>query len=349
MDGLKEGLKMGSGSPTLTIDDPGAAKLLLEEHQLQHLIRQYRDLIKDLDVIVAMFDEYINIVLSRNEAVIRYNAIVTLQLQCEAVVKTQQHQVDLLNSTKLDQIDPELPMIAVFVQQSYFYTVDQVLKLLYRTERALAFWTLSLPSSNLATLRQGGFERRGLTAALESTKVDILTAYDDAVENSTSAAQQFGPITVHLSDSQLGNLKDSNWTLVTVVEAYSYTDISASPFANCADVRLTKVRFYAEGATTGDNVLMVSLAHTGGETLVDTNDLAHSFSHNELHFKFQHNYSTAEILTDGNLSDVASGQYALPGPFTTWKVEIKDTYNDNLELSDVTSARFEFWGWSKSF
>jgi len=349
MDGLKEGLKLGTGGATLTIDDPGAAKLLVEEDKLKSLIRQYRDLIKDMNDVVAAFDAYIDLVIKRNNEVMQYNALVVQQLQAQIVVITQQHQAKILNQAKLDEIDPSLPMIAVSVQQSYFHTVDQVLKLLYRAERALTFWTLSQAPSKLNTLRAGGFERRGLSQELASTRDNILTAYSDAVERATSLSQKFESIRLDLSHSQLAELKDNNRTYVTIIAADSATPVWKSPFANCADVRLERVRLYLEGATTADEVLMVTLTHIGSETMVDTDDLTHLFSHNQVTLKFKYNYATGAIDTDGDVRGILAGEYALPGPFTTWIVEVNDDYNRNLDLSHVSRAWFDFSGWSRSF
>ncbi|TFK49658.1 hypothetical protein OE88DRAFT_364365 [Heliocybe sulcata] len=349
MAGLEEGLKLGSGSSTLTIDDPGAAKLIAEEKKLVALISQYADLLQDLKAIRSKFDDYIKMVLDRNNAVIHYNAMVTLWVQAEATINEQQQKLDILNHASLDDIDPNLPVLAAFVRESYFHTVSQALRLLYVTERALAFWTLQPPVSNLSALRGNGFERKGLSQALQSARTDILLAYDDAVENSTNASQKFDSIRLDLDPDDLSTLQDGSTVILRIPESYSFTLRDDSPFANCADVRLSTVRFYAKGATTEDNMLTISLAHMGAETIVDVDDLEHNFTHNEIHFKFQYNYVSNVIQTDGDIADLVDGEYALPGPFAYWSVAINDDYNKSLDLSGLTSAWFEFSGWSRSF
>ncbi|KZT19025.1 hypothetical protein NEOLEDRAFT_1183727 [Neolentinus lepideus HHB14362 ss-1] len=348
-EGLEEGLKMGSGSPTLTIDDPGAAKLIAEEKKLVALINQYGYLLKDLKSIRAKFDDYIKMVLDRNNAVIHYNAMVTLWAETETTINQQEQKLDVLNHSALDDIDPSLPVLAAFVRESYFHTVAQALRLLYVTERALAFWTLQPPVSNLATLRANGFERKGLSQALQSARTDILVAYDDVVENSTNKSQKFSNIRLDLDADDLSVLKDGSSVILRIPEAYSFTLRDDSPFADCSDVRLTTVRFYVKGATTNDSMLSVSLAHLGAETIVDVDDLPHNFTHNQIQFKFQYNYVSNAIQTDGDIGDLVNGEYALPGPFAYWSVAVNDSYNKSLDLSDVTCAWFEFSGWSRPF
>ncbi|KAI0852847.1 hypothetical protein F5Y00DRAFT_272480 [Daldinia vernicosa] len=357
MDGLKEGLTVGPGGDSLTIDDPGAAKLLVEEHSLMALIGQYRGLLGDSSVtrIKAKFEEYVNTVLMRNNYVIRYNAVLTLIAQSHGIIDSQQHQLDLLARQSVHDIDPDLPGLAVFVEQVFFDAAAQVLKVLYRAERALTFWTLAAPVSNLSTLRQGGFVRpnhgtNSLYSSFVSAKNNIIAAYADAIENSTNQSQKFGdsiPIKVYLSQDDLADLQTGVY--VTLPAARSTTQKVDNPFADCADVRLSRVRFYVKGAKTSDSMLDVSLEHMGNETVVDVNDGLHVFVHNALHFKFQYNLDTGAIQTDGDMASLVNKELALPGPFAQWRIAVNDSYNNDLDMSEVTDAWFEFSGWSRSF
>ncbi|OTB13542.1 hypothetical protein K445DRAFT_64581 [Daldinia sp. EC12] len=357
MDGLKEGLAVGPGQGSLTIDDPGAAKLLVEEHSLMALVHQYRGLLGDSSVarIKAKFEEYVNTILMRNNYVIRYNAIITLISQSYGIIDSQQHQLDLLDRQSIEDIDPDLPGLALFVEQAFFDSAAQVLKVLYRAERALAFWTLAAPVDNLSTLRQGGFIRsnhgtNSLYSSFVSAKNNIITAYADAIENSMNHSQKFGdsvPIKVYLSHDDLEDLQTGVY--VTLPAARSTTQKTDNPFADCADVRLSRVRFYVKGAKTSDDMLDVSLEHMGNETVIDVNDGVHVFIHNPLHFKFQYNLDTGAIQTDGDMASLVNKELALPGPFAQWKITVNDSYNNDLDMSEVTDAWFEFSGWSRSF
>ena len=97
IEGLKEGIALGPGGK-LSVDDPGATKLLLEQQNLQALVGQYRNLLGEatLDRIQKLFDKYICAVLTRNNAVMQYNASVTMLTQAKETIASQERQLSLL-------------------------------------------------------------------------------------------------------------------------------------------------------------------------------------------------------------------------------------------------------------
>ena len=357
MEGLKEGLTVGPGGNSLSIDDPGAAKLLVEERSLMGLIEKYRDLLGDSTIanIKAKFDEYINTVLMRNNYVIRYNTALVLRAQAYRTIASQQNQLDILARESIEKLDPDLPGLALFVEQAFFDTTAQVLKSIYRAERALAFWTLAGPVNNLTAFRRGGFLRSNhgsnpIHSSLASAKNNIIIKYADAIENSTHQTQRFGdtvPIKIYLSQDTLKDLKAGVY--ITIPAARSTTKKADSPFADCADVRLSRVRFYVKGAKTSDNMLNVSLEHMGNETIIDSRNNVHVFVHNAIDFKFRYNLETGAIQTDGDIASLINQELALPGPFTQWIITVNEKYNRDLDMSGVTEAWFEFAGWSRTF
>ncbi|KAL4261751.1 hypothetical protein AB1N83_007085 [Pleurotus pulmonarius] len=357
--GISEGLMLlNDGS--YKIDDPGATKLTMEEKSLMDLIGQYRSLLGEdtLKDVKAKFDDFIDAVLTRNNAVIHYNANVVLYQQISAELDSQKRQLDILGRIQLETIDLELPSIAAFVQRSFFATTSRVLKMLYRTQRALAFYTLQPDSADLSSFRTGGFERKGIAAALKSAKVNIYDAYHNAIDGFTSQRQNFGyhsegasgaPISIPLDEGQLETLKSKKGVIVAFTEAYPSTPKADNPFAGFADVRLSNVRVYLEGAKTGDGDLLVSIEHFGKDTMVNTMGEAYRFTHNPLYFKFQYALATGAILVDGDIEDVVAKEFAPPGPFSTWRIRISDLYNQSPDLSGVRKCWFEFSGSSRSF
>ncbi|EGN97604.1 hypothetical protein SERLA73DRAFT_92781 [Serpula lacrymans var. lacrymans S7.3] len=356
---LQEGLSMGHGGE-MAVDDPGAAKLILEENNLMDLIGKYRNILGDneLKTVKSMFDDYVNAVSARNDVVMHYNSCLQLWLQADDTITSQQQQLDDLGRIDLT-IDTNFFSISAFVEQAYFYTTAQVLRILYLTERALKFWSLGPDVSDISVLREGGFRQSGLSAALMSAKINILDAFNTAIEGFTSHSQIFGktpgqeggsPIKVFLTDAQLQDLRGAgNTVILAIPEAYSHTSIVDNPFSSCADVRLTYARFYIDGAQTADGNLTVSLQHSGSERIIGTDDRVHNFTHNALNVTFKYELATRDVLMDGNLVSAVDNVYALIGPFTSWRVKISDVYNDLPDLSNVTSAWFEFSGYSRSF
>ena len=117
-------------------------------------------------------------------------------------------------------------------------------------------------------------------------------------------------------------------------------------FKDKADIRLTKVRFFAPGAKTDTNRLEAKITHSGKETIANNRLKRFKFSHDPIKVTFRYNMETMKAegddTVDGNISWPAENDFALPGPFTQWKIEIRDTVNKNLDLSDVSSAYLEF-------
>ena len=110
------------------------------------------------------------------------------------------------------------------------------------------------------------------------------------------------------------------------------------------------MRFFLDGAVTGDGKLLIDLEHLGSETIVSSDNTDFHFIHNALGLKFPYDLRTGAIDTDGSLADEVKDMYALWGPFASWRVFVSVAHNDKqLDLSKVTKAWFEFSGHSRSF
>lgn len=116
-----------------------------------------------------------------------------------------------------------------------------------------------------------------------------------------------------------------------------------------ADIHLTKVRFFLEGAETTNNRLQVTLTHTGKETIVDTEMKSFIFTHQPLVALFKYDLTARQYTGPDTINGVIGSvtekdSYALVGPFTIWKIDISAEDNPGLNLSKVKSAYFEFEG-----
>jgi hypothetical protein len=297
-------------------------------------------------------------------------------LQDEYSIIQQNDIIAKLEEKGLDKIDPELPAVAAFVEQSFYNTVNRILKVLYMAERALAFWAVGLPLDNFDTVRQSGIDGGGLSASFSSLQTKILSAYSDAIGDSTSAYQKFGnwvgtnngpgpniPLVYHLTDDEWTPFTTGEQQLsVNMSDTYTKYSQDKNVFLGRFDVRLVNVRFFLEGDLafyddSGDKLVRVSLRHNGFETIVDSDNVPYSFEHNILDFEFSCIYpfdaTEPQVLADGNMFDspVPSKLYfALFGPFTTWDIFITPDWNPNLDVdsSTITGARLEFTGWSKT-
>ncbi|OSS48479.1 hypothetical protein B5807_07581 [Epicoccum nigrum] len=362
IDGLKEAVSMQKGDPNLHLDDEGATKLLAEEKDLMNLVGKYRgvlggDTLKDLR---TTFDEYIHAVLERNNQIIHYNACVTLWLKADSTKTSSDNTLSSLGAAEMTKVDSEIPSLSVAIERYFYQTTSKILETMYLTQRALRFWSLSDSEVDLSVLRSRGFPRRSLTADLKSAMDKITIEFSDAVVPSKaiteSEIQGFDSYQVYLTEDQLDDLlagdtsTGSYGTKVTFPPAYKDITKAENVFTDCADARINRVRFYFDGAVTGDGKLLIDLEHLGSETIVSSDNTDFHFMHNALGLKFQYDLKTGAIDTDCSLADEVRDMYALWGPFASWRISVSAAHNDKrLNLSKVTKAWFEFSGHSRSF
>ncbi len=148
--------------------------------------------------------------------------------------------------------------------------------------------------------------------------------------------------------------------------------IQSNPFAGRCNVRLSSVRFWIPGlrVVDGNNAagtkptiattsrLQVELLHEGLESMVDPDDTVWTFKHHPLHMAVEYDWRLAEELPPGrgledtviscpNMSldagEIIGNSLQVPvGPFTTWRVTVRESANGALDFKEVKEAYLEF-------
>ncbi|KAK4221377.1 hypothetical protein QBC38DRAFT_492202 [Podospora fimiseda] len=364
IDGLKQAIEQTNPGGEINVDDPGAAKLMAKQADIEELLLKYRNLLdaNTLKTLRGMFDDYIKVVIDRNNLVIHYNACLVLWLTTNAKLADYEQTERSLGREFAEKVKYEIPQLAAAVERNYMDTISKVMELLYRTSKALSYVTLNIDQpTTFPKLRDQGFLQEGIAAALKQSKIDILADWTSAIEHSSTMRQPFGgihndAIKYYLTEEQIQSLlfetSSSEYAIIFGISAVTRnTSADESPFAGYADIRLTRVRFYLEGANTDDNKLLVSITHSGSDDIVAPDSTIVKFTHQPLGFKFHYDLTEPQtkIITDGNVKDEIGNEYALPGPFTSWRVAISKKYNKGLDLEGVQKAWFEFSGVSRSF
>jgi hypothetical protein len=361
--GLKEGLQLVGDNPQLAVDDPGATKLLGNQQQIMDLVNQYSgDFGDDLKHLKAMFDDYVNTIIQRNNQIIHYNTLITVYLECINKKAAFEATKATLGTQEAMTINSGMPAMAATVTKSYLAYTSKVMELLYDTQKALTFYTLETSTANLSSLRDDGFPSQGLGARLKAKKADMIMDFTNATDNLSNGRQAYGtaagsdgqPKRVDLSQWQLTALKTrivktnpEYFTSISIPVATAQSSIDVTPFAGNADIRVSNVRVYLDGAKTADGILRLTIQQMGDETLVTVHNEQRRFSHNRLVFAFEYEIATGKVLVD-RFVDGDDG-YALPGPFATWRIGVSTLTNKSLDLSGVTKAWFEFSGYSRMF
>jgi hypothetical protein len=362
LDSLVEGYSQIQDG-TIDIDDPGAAKLIMEEDAFNQTVKDfYNDFPDDLDHIRDLFKDYIDTVTVRNNQILAYNAILLLLQQNYQLLDQTNQKISFYNDEALSTMNPNLPELTAFMSQIYYSSRSIAMKTLYNAARAFKFWALSdddilAEAYNHKTLPEIN------TAVLEQAQITILDCYDTAVENIGNNPNHFKGIKLTINDDGIINsLKQFGFAFVNIPVVVKETQKTPQiPFAGMANVRLDTVRVWVKGATTDDNILQVNITHTGMENITSTLNNSYLFSHNPRNTTFKYNLNQEDgitsIVEDGSIGGTenadgtygTSDTYALIGPFTTWQITINSDWNENLNLENVTEITMEFDGINDSW
>ncbi|KAK4444818.1 hypothetical protein QBC34DRAFT_414380 [Podospora aff. communis PSN243] len=349
----------------ITLDDPGCIKLLAQKDALLSLLSSYSTSIP-VDTVRDLFNSYTTAVMARNTEILAYNTTLTQIYRAIEQRATANKTLGSLSTDALTTIDYELPLVASSIATAYHTDVLSILSILQRAQSSLEFFSLrpSLALQDaLSIIAAAGFPCSDLHATLRRAQISLTEEYSDALENFSEGRSPFGtdaiePVKVYLTEDQLVALlaNENEKEIATQIEIPvcakntpwgEFACPGMSPFAGWSDVRITRARFYLKGVKTGNGLLQVNLTHMGEETIVDEDGRSHEFVHQIVGTVFQYGLENGEI---GSPGDVADGEeYALPGPFATWRVSLVKGENKNLDITGCEKAWFEFGGWHRGF
>ncbi len=345
---------------TIEIDDPGANKLIAEQNKVNSFLEDFYMKFPDkTKALKDAFQDYVNLILTRNNKIIYYNSMITLIIKDNCTIKASQQKREILNEENLRQYQPILSAFTTLMRDLYYTAQSQVMKSLYLTERAFRFWSLS-DEKPVTKILNGKKIPNINIALLKEAQSTILQSYAKTVENYGMNAQVFpaneekNGVFWQLAKSDVDTLKEEDdgeySVMFQIPTATEDSKKEENVFAGFADVRLTKVRVWIDGIETSDNELSLTNTHTGNEKIVSRNDDEFSFRHESKKISFKYNWKNKEIFEDGDIGyKDKEAIYALVGPFTWWHLIIRNNDNKGLDLSNMTGVRLEFCGTNYAF
>ncbi|EGE08771.1 hypothetical protein TEQG_08817 [Trichophyton equinum CBS 127.97] len=143
-------------------------------------------------------------------------------------------------------------------------------------------------------------------------------------------------------------IQDSGMDGITHTNEIPVFDIhKPNPFGSMVDIRLTKVRFYLDGAKSDSHFLDLTLKHQGKEKILNKQGERFDFVHDPIITKFRYNIDNPRVMgpgtTDGDVGSVGEDRYARVEPFTQWTFQVTTDNNPGLNLGKVRKAYFMFW------
>lgn len=350
LQSIKEGYQSVSG--LITEDDPNGARLLQLESQFNALYTQYFSQWGVGQEVEKAFTTYVQAVQYRNQLISNYNDDYT---QACTLWNRNQALQQLLQVAQ-DQLTKEngamSPEVVTFMSHAYHQARGELIHNLYLTSRAQQFWAVA-PVDGLRALI-GLEDPSQITAAtLGKVRSQLLSNFETAIGEQGQVSEPFSGFQIVINDSDtLAAFQKKPELQLPISPVMVDTPASpGQPFAGLANVRLTTVRVYAEGARTQEGTLRVSIMHGGYETIVPKTNAAMSFIHNPLNVTFEYDLAQpCTILMDGTIgSTMPNDNFALIGPFTTWTFKVDPALNPGLDLGQITGLTIEFSGTASSF
>lgn len=353
---LKEGYSTMPGG-SLQPDDPGAAKLIGDTEAIEGLLHQVSEQIDSTALSEALHD-YVKTVIDRNGHIMTYNASALLLLQTINEQQELENTIKRYNQVMIEKMTEVYPEYTGFVSRMYFDAIAQIFEMLYLTTRAYNFWALE--HTQLSDVL-GGSVKEVTYAGLLGAQNKILGLYKDAIglfgtNCSHFPANQQKGISFKLTPHQLDFMK-KNYEAMVSIPLQKHEADTKSPFAGLADVRITKVRCFLNGAKAKQGApnseVLLNITHSGQEQLISRDNAIYNFHHDKREVPFQYDLNdTASVVIDGNFGESFHGEktpYALYGPYTTWKIEVDKSFRSRIDLSELKEVTLEFHGTCYSF
>ncbi|RMJ15836.1 hypothetical protein BHE90_000072 [Fusarium euwallaceae] len=333
---------------SISVDDPGASKLLSTKATLDDLLKSFRAAIPDLSATIEkQLESYLSIIERRNKAVMDYNASLQLLTKAYADREFYEQRDEELGQLQLSTYNPESPSMRLWLLKYRQDLRYNILSTLYRGERALQFWGLvdslaPIPAaedfSDLDLLKvRADVLRQRFKDALTTRANNPGTVWPEVghCTNSKGKGKFFHlhpddvahfrdhPTELHIKDADPPRTDLLYEAYFTIPPARKGDSKTSTDFAGHADVRIDSVRAWLYGASVAkrDNKaeLAITLVHLGNDSIVREDNVLFEFNH--------------DAVTLGCTYDPTNVQDAADIPRSTclsWVWETKIGYRSDL-------------------
>lgn len=355
---LKEGIyQLKNGS--LETEDGNAVKLLANKEEIEQLLEQFYDQIPYEDL-KKTIEKYCSLVLERNEQIVQYNEYLIRDTEQKLKIIEEKEQLQKTEEEWLNKYSVSSPEVFCAIQRRYQISRDNLMELLYRTDRALQYYCLSFDTV-LSQILDGTSEESWDYAAFAQVIECMKTSVTNMLEKEGAPKQKFvgkGAIQWTFSREDLDwfweMLKKYGYFEVDIPEVNADTTIKENPFTGMSEVRIEKARPFVKGICTTDNILRIELIQGGQEVFYNSDNVKFNFVHSIVKQIFRYeNLECPKILEDIDYSQKEGDKtFALISPFTRWRISIPDNWNTidwEQSLKENFDFRLEFWGEHRSF
>jgi hypothetical protein len=343
-------------------NDPNSYLVLASQKRFEEFLKEYKDKLQAEETRDAL-ELLVALSMTRNNLILEYTGLVGREKDLRAQLEQARRQQAETREAIKNNSRPDLPELATFMDDLYQDAKNHFIEHLYQAGRAYTFW--SLKEFDVFAALPGLKQPSLLThAVLEHHRAKIMEAYAQEMEERGAQPQVFPPegstdvagvvvtIDIERYPDAIDQLRTTGETTLHLPAVRKSTSIEDSPFAGKCLVRLTKVRAFVKGATTGDSRFSVRIVHGGTHEFVDPADEPIELTSSSVPRDFS--YETKEsqgrtinvIYTDGDIGEPKKKgrEYGLVSPFTTWRIVLDKSLNRNLDVSKLSAVDLEFRG-----
>lgn len=353
---------------TLAVDDPGAMKIMASEDDITSLLDRFKSSIPDSDASALRqdLDDYMDLVNSRNAAVLQYNSALQMLQEAQLDSSYAAARMQVLGQAGL-KIDPNLPAIAFWLTKMRDDLRLDIMQRLNYQDRAISYWGLVPPSTYGAPGPLRDYD--ALSLDQETLSNSFKTALGIYADNIWSTWPVPGPnasgLFYQLTPGEVSALTRNGSVIVRIAP-------DNAVFAGRSNVRLSQVRIWVVGASVsatdarGRQPLMIDVTQQGRETILSHTRKTFEFTHDAVDIQFTYDskgvksfadctsdriFNTEVIQGDfsGGGQQVGTNTMAGIGPFAAWRIQIRAIENPGLAFAPGTVVYVEFWGGSGSF
>ncbi|KAH8689861.1 hypothetical protein BGW36DRAFT_329197 [Talaromyces proteolyticus] len=353
---------------TIQLDDPGALKVFATKNAIEKLLDEFSSAIPEEQrkAISEALKDYVESVLTRNNAVVEYNTSVLLLLDSYQTLKYCEEQIKNLGNPTI-KIDPSLPSVIFWLRKMRDALRLRLLQYLNYESRAIKYWGLfdNLPSSLPGPLIDH--------IALGNQQQDLQSSFESALEIYSISARGIWPP----KEDDVGRVyqltAEQRSALTTPSDDGDYiTFVTIGPdnaqgiFQDWIDIRLREVRVWLFGVEipvpdyVGRKHLSIHITHQGDESIIDPRGDRFEFSHDSLNVPFVYDitkvsnikevpggsvFTRADLEHDFSIGGIPKESSRAPlGPFATWRLRISTKAHPGIKMDGLTEAYIEFRG-----
>lgn len=371
----------GRADGTIEASAADGIKLMTEVETFRSLVQRFKDAIRpshreDLE---KELDEYIELVQSRNSALVDYNGAVMLWYKATHDLENFTKWEESLAQAQL-KLDSNLPSIYYWIRRSRDAFRMEVLTHLNMAGRALDYWGLTtrpklkgpLKLANAATLKG---EQENLKTAFEAAE----NKFGGNIGSRWPNAGKQGPMYALNTGERLTLQKRQSRIIDGKKHEFHAVEVQLTPNMYCnleghadeilldtrKNIRLDQLRFWIIGLTmdadpkTKSQTVNVDMSVDGDEIIEDINGTQFFFNHGRITIDrmsyentgllsraecIESRYTTTALFGYNGIGDLKAGAQAAIGPWSKWRFEVP--VSSNLSMAKVTAVYIEFAGHS---